>query len=247
MTTNNSGDFLVPFKGRNYSGCYDQNFLWKSNNVYVMDNHRAALWCWLQHISPERSHSIFHMDRHYDTLESQMTTWMKHLPNDWGMTIDEYLTHSYEFHDGDDIPLFRFDNYLSIYLKKFGKALNSCYFATHDDGDKPKLKRKMLADLWDIPGNFEYWLSRDKTAPWIVNIDLDYFFCDDAGDSQACFASRNYIEDIFRVVRRKIGDGSIAVTTIALSPEFAGGWEQSEQVMDIAMTALGIDFRLPGA
>lgn len=23
-------------------------FLWKTNNVYVMDNHLAAAWCWMQ-------------------------------------------------------------------------------------------------------------------------------------------------------------------------------------------------------
>ena len=27
-------------------------FLWKTNNVYVMDNHLAAAWCWMQGISP---------------------------------------------------------------------------------------------------------------------------------------------------------------------------------------------------
>ena len=43
-------EWLVPFKGRNTSGIYEQNFLWRDGAVYVMDNHRAALWCWIQHL-----------------------------------------------------------------------------------------------------------------------------------------------------------------------------------------------------
>ena len=46
-------EWLVPFKGRNRSLSFDQNFLWRKDNIFIMDNHRAALWCWLQHMSPE--------------------------------------------------------------------------------------------------------------------------------------------------------------------------------------------------
>ena len=58
------GEWLVPFKGRNASGVYNRNFPWRSGTVYVMDNHRAAMWCWLQHVDPGQAHSLFHMDRH---------------------------------------------------------------------------------------------------------------------------------------------------------------------------------------
>lgn len=54
MSPATSGEWLVPFKGRCYSGHYEQNFLWRHGNVYVMDNHRTALWCWLQHVDPRR-------------------------------------------------------------------------------------------------------------------------------------------------------------------------------------------------
>ena len=30
------------------SGFDNLVFLWKTNNVYVMDNHLAAAWCWMQ-------------------------------------------------------------------------------------------------------------------------------------------------------------------------------------------------------
>lgn len=60
-------EWLVPFARRNASGAYNQNFLWRDGNTYVMDNHRAALWCWLQHITPGERLSLLHIDCHTDT------------------------------------------------------------------------------------------------------------------------------------------------------------------------------------
>ncbi|WP_197422399.1 hypothetical protein, partial [Blastomonas sp. CCH5-E3] len=40
--------WIVPFKGRNNTGVYNQNFVWNDGHLYVMDNHRAAAWCWAQ-------------------------------------------------------------------------------------------------------------------------------------------------------------------------------------------------------
>lgn len=30
------------------SGCYNMNFLFNNGKFYIMDNHLAAAWCWLQ-------------------------------------------------------------------------------------------------------------------------------------------------------------------------------------------------------
>lgn len=99
MSEASEGEWLVPFRGRNHSGAFTQNFLWKRQNVYVMDNHRAALWCWLQHIDPKQPYSLFHMDQHYDTLASRMTTWLDNLPPDWALGIDEYLERKVKYQD----------------------------------------------------------------------------------------------------------------------------------------------------
>ena len=32
------------------SGCYNMNFLFNNGKFYIMDNHLAAAWCWLQKI-----------------------------------------------------------------------------------------------------------------------------------------------------------------------------------------------------
>jgi len=241
------GEWLVNFKGRNASGAYALNFLWKYSNVYVMDNHRAAMWCWMQHVDARRPHSLFHIDRHYDALQSQLNEWLAHMPSAWDLSINDYLTLTYKVPDfGDVVPLFGWGNYLSICLALFGKKIASCYFATHGDGDKPNCKRANHVNMWEVPSNLDYWLN-EGPSPWIMNIDLDYFFCEGESDRAQRMLADGYIDRCIDVVRQKMQDGTIAVTTIALTPtdNFTGGWEPSEALAVRVLSGLGIEFRLP--
>jgi UPF0489 domain len=247
MVGQTPGEWLVIFKGRNTSGAYNQNFLWRCGNVYVMDNHRAAMWCWLQHINPNTAHSLFHIDRHTDTLQSRLDEWLAHSPPSWALTADQYLTHSYVFPEtGNTIPVIRWDNYLSIYLALFGANISTCYFATHDDGDKPNYDEAIFVKIWEVPFNLDYWLTA-RNRPWIMNIDLDYFFCDGEEDRAQRMLSDAYIDRCIDIVRLKMEDGTIAVTTIALTPSdnFTGGWGPSEELARRVLSRLGIDFSLP--
>jgi hypothetical protein len=195
MVSMADGEWLVPFKGRNRSAYFNLNFLWRYKNIYVMDNHRAAFWCWMQHVDPMKRHSIFHIDQHYDTMTSRMEAWLAHVLSNWNISIGEYLSLSVEHRDTGKIPLFSWDNYLSIYLELFGRNLSSCNFATHEVGDKPK-PPIWEHDLWDVPQNLDYWLN-SEAAPWIMNIDIDYFFCKDAGDNPlSAFSQTRLLDDV---------------------------------------------------
>ena len=143
-----------------------------------MDNHRAATWCWLQHVDPDQPHSLFHIDRHYDCLNSRMTEWLEELPKNSlrELTINEYLDLDYLFDDlgyKGRVRLFRWDNYLSIYLARYEKSMNSLVMCTHNDGDPPE-QRFTGCDIWSVPGEIRYLDS--SRGPWIFNLDLDYFF-----------------------------------------------------------------------
>lgn len=39
-------------------------FLWKTDNVYVMDNHLAAAWYWMQECKADSRYNFLHIDRH---------------------------------------------------------------------------------------------------------------------------------------------------------------------------------------
>ena len=246
MSGRAEGEWLVKFKGRNASGAYNQNFLWRSGNVYVMDNHRAAMWCWLQHVDPHKEHSLFHLDRHYDTLQSRLDEWLGHLPRSWNITIDDYLNHSYvpNGFDGKPVKIFNWGNYLSIYLACFGKSVKRAVFATHDDGDKPNYDGPLHVQCWDIPDNLSFWLDT-KDKPWIMNVDLDYFFWH--GDEPQLMVSDAYLQKCFSEVRAKLEDGTIAVLTIATTPDdgLTGGWTPSSELAEKVLGILGIEFKVP--
>ena len=43
---------------------------WQNGNVYVMDNHRDAAWCWLQQCNLRDRYNFMHVDQHYDLLDT---------------------------------------------------------------------------------------------------------------------------------------------------------------------------------
>ena len=191
----------LQFKGRNSSGTYNQNFVWKSGTVYVMDNHRAALWCWLQELDLQTEHSILHIDRHNDTLQSQLTEWMASLPP-WDCTLEEYLEKMCPSQIANDYPLFRWDNYLSIYLEEFGGNISQCIFATHGEGDEPNYNSVLKPDIWELPAGINYWIE-EKDTPWIVNLDLDYFFWKTL-DIPGLMVSKSYLREIITPLKQHI-------------------------------------------
>jgi uncharacterized protein UPF0489 len=241
------GEWLVPFKGRNDSGLYNQNFLWRDGSIYVMDNHRAAMWCWLQHVNPEQPHSLLHIDQHYDC--ALMPEWLENCPDDLRrLSVNEYLDFDYAPNDvgcPERMLLFKWDNYLSIYLARYGNSINSLVTYIHDDGYQLAPKQKSIqGNIWSVPG--EIRCLDASRGPWIFNLDLDYFFWHDA-EQLGLMVSDAYLITCFEKIREKIADQTIAVTTIALSPSdgLTGGWEPVERLAERVCRFLGIDFALP--
>jgi len=237
-----SNNWLIPFKGRKDSGGWDQNFLWRHESVYIMDNHRAALWCWLQHLEKHNKYDLFHIDRHYDTLSSPNNKWPSQVPDLKKISISNYLVIEQET-ESEAFPLIHWDNYLSIFFELYSKQVEECIFATHDDGDKPdwNLYEK---PVWDIPDNLEFWLSHSKNK-WIFNIDLDYFFFNGHKENPERMLTDDYAQAVFEVVYKKYQDGTIKVLTIALSPEWCGGWEPAEHLCQRLCDIMGLKFALP--
>jgi hypothetical protein len=237
-----SKNWLIPFKGYNSSGAYNLNFLYQEDNVYIMDNHRAALWCWFQHIDIKKQYSLFHIDRHKDALQSRIEEWKQVLPrNLHEKSLDEYL--SYEIQGvGCIVPVIRWDNYLSLMLELYPATINNLQMATHDEGDSPNYQGNIpLIDIWDIPENYDYWT---KEGGLIVNIDLDYFFCDLNG-SQIKMVSNQYLEILFCKISKQLKDKTIKVLTISLSPDFSGGWDESIALCNKVSEYLDLSFSIP--
>ncbi len=69
------------------SGCYNMNFLFNNGKFYIMDNHLAAAWCWLQKIDTSKRYGLFHIDRHYDLLNNLTDDFIAESANNAGVLL----------------------------------------------------------------------------------------------------------------------------------------------------------------
>jgi len=243
-----TGTMLLDFKGRKKSLDVALNFLWKSQKVYVMDNHRAAMWCWLQEISQHPQFRLLHIDRHYDTSCVRLDLELSQLPplnKLSGLTICDYS----DLKDSQvNRPLIRWDNYISLFLKKYRSRVLESTFITHGAGDKPPFRRiSYKTKMQDVPDNLDHWMnsnSEGEGCPWIVNVDIDYFVFKRSDGREPMF-SWEYFDAVFETIKQNMEKGNVACVTIALSPECSGGWDLAEKLASRACKTLGIDFSLP--
>lgn len=209
-----------------------------------MDNHRAAMWCWLQELAPSEPVGLLHIDEHFDTLYANIDSELSALPELTGMSVTEYLqlSKSYGSHN---CPLIRWDNYLSLFLERYGKQVEKSVFVTHNVGDKPRHQSAQFPDPQHVPDNLSFWL-KPHPDQWIINIDLDYFFCDQNGQRRPMFSDQ-YIASVFGAIADLQQAGRVKCLTICLSPDegYSGSWEQAEQLCQVVCNAVGLRFALP--
>lgn len=234
----------VPFQKRRPSVAFHQNFLVQHENVYVMDNHRAAYWCWAQHCDLGSAFNMLHIDRHYDTLPMP-AAWPEAVPDLTSTSIEDYLAMEAPVEPGTKaFPLFSWDNYLWLFLSNHEESMREFWCATHRDGTEPHVERTNTIEPWQLPSAIKY-LKETDPAPWICNIDLDYFFFGIDQKVVGRMMSDEYLESVFQTVHELRSSGVVDVVTLCLSPECSGGWESAEQIAEQTCAILEIPFQLP--
>jgi hypothetical protein len=235
---------ILPFKGRLDSGVTDLNLLMNNENVYLMDNHLAASWCWMRHLDSSCRYNLFHIDRHYDFFDTELDTIVKTLDglsfNFQAVNIEDLLQIMYNRSDNNiEVQAFIWNNYIDILLEYYPKLIKYAAFATHKEGTRHKII-DIEYDAYELPLNLEYWINIEQTRKWIINIDMDYFFTKDLNDNRFRFLSDGYISQIAENIKKV--KNKTEVLTIALSPECCGGWSQSEAAAKVFIESLGLDF-----
>ena len=237
------GNWLIPFKRRGCSGLSNDNFLWNENNIYIMDNHRLSLWCWLQYRNKINTTDLIHIDRHYDFIEADSSEGFDDLQQGWPDDLKTYRTASTEGIGKDTRAIIRYDNYLNVLYKYFPQFVGQGYYFTHNDGDKPQnISFEDITNPLDLMPRI-HELFR-KEGQYIVNIDIDYFF-QTVGEENFQFFSDPFVRKFSGVIVDAYRSGKIAVLTIALSPEYCGTWRDSERVCGIICDGLELNFKLP--
>lgn len=219
-------------------------FLWRDGNCFVMDNHRCAVWCWLQSIDRSQKYNILHIDRHLDSGHWPPEVWDRRSDQRpvHKLTIEEYLAVKTSG-ERDECPVFAWDNCLSAFVHFYSHCLNKLHVAFHSDElcpdgrpgyiyQPPECRPTKYIPCGQLPDreDLEYLFESDVTTrdhKWIVNVDVDYFFYPDSvRDSRRLFSSE-YVADLFRGLGKQLNDGRIEVVTIALSPGNTGTWKKA--------------------
>jgi hypothetical protein len=223
-----------------------------------MDNHLAASWCWLQLIDPDKSYRLFHIDRHYDFLNSQTDKWLDAVKAaNLDLTqapITAVVAVQYKPDGGMGmIPVMRWDNYLPILFRLYPDLFDVTYFATHKDGNRPNEHIDEEApgaplefytinyepEIYELQGNLSHWLNERPNGKWVVNLDIDYFFTDKGfGEDYYQFLSDEYVKTIAEELVKAWDN--IEVFTLALSPEMCGGWDNAIRVARLITDRLAI-------
>lgn len=228
------------------SSTYTLNELYNSGKVYVMDNHMAATWCWSQKIDLNARYNLFHIDKHYDLLNGSTDFMVSQLlENNFNLqevSIEDYINAEHAPIPGtSNTQIFRFDNYMTIFKKLYPEIFNQLKFATHKDGTVPQDWSNMYeAEIYDLPTNLSYWINNTEEN-WVVNIDIDYFFDRHPVDGYFQFLMDEYIELITAQLLEAWD--KIEVITIALSPTFCGGMDNSKRIAELICRKLNIDFQ----
>lgn len=221
---------------------YTLNELYNDGEIYIMDNHLAASWCWVQKIDLDANYNFFHIDRHYDLLNGNTNFMVQQLQNQnfdfKNATIEEYTAASYISNFSPyNAKIFRYDNYITIFNQFFPSLLQKKYFVTHSDGTVPEQWQLGMYEspFYDLHTSLAFWINNTKEK-WILNIDIDYFFSDDIHGKRYQIFTDEYISNVGVEISKCMDN--IEVLTIALSPSFCSGVGNSKRVAKLLLKAI---------
>jgi hypothetical protein len=234
-------EWLIPWTQRGRSGPVRDNLLWRNDRVYVMDNHRLALWCWWQHLDESAYWTFHHVDRHYDALWEKANPWPKHIKDEHRISIDAFRSARWASRDGD-FDLYRWDTITSSLFSLHGDQILETTFATNHEGDRPALARAQDIAPWSLPSHFRSLAEREKglTFPRIIDIDVDYFTHQDLDGPFGQVFSDTFIRELGDSIRIGLDNGQFGIVTIALSPETTGSWPLAERILQLLLEPLGM-------
>lgn len=224
-------------------GVWELGFLYQCGNVYVMDNHMAAGWCWLHHLNAKENYGFLHIDTHDDLVNNEAPVYMRSLGLDRSTSLETYTSIPTGSPLGHDIkPLFRYDNYIGNLNDIFPSFFSPSIFAVNERQEVPAgyiVDRfiepdKLIDDLGHVIQ------SRKK---WILNLDIDYFFREESNNNYIQFLDDNYVDSLCAEILKN--KDRIAIITIAMSQYFCGGWTNSKRVTERIAANLEFKIELP--
>lgn len=225
------------------SFCFNMNILYNTDKFYIMDNHLAAAWCWIQKINPNIRYGLLHIDRHYDLLNCKSEKAIE--LNRSKLIGDDFSDYLNSKDCNEEFPIVKYDNYIELFGYLFPNVIRKAFFVTHKDGNDNNETTYINVKEEDV---FKYSLSEipylsinnKDVEKWIVNIDIDFFFQNNLENEYFQIFTKKYVKQLCINIKELLPQ--IEVVTIALSPEFCGGWGNAFNVLKTINEVFNIEF-----
>lgn len=233
----------IPLVNKGESKDSSDNFLIEEDKIFLMDNHRLALWCWFQKINLGKKYNLIHIDAHPDMSHSAI----EELAKNKNVAIEKFSLDQYRnLNDSRyNVPLIRWDNYLKIFTTNFRENVDmeSSISFTHHLGSNESLKHDLspiylIKELEDIFTGKRF-INENK---WIFNLDLDYFVS--SQPNKKILFSDDIIETVGEMIQIGLKNNLIEVVTIAFSPECCGNWDVADAVYKKLNKKLNLKFKI---
>lgn len=217
------------------------NFLWRQEKrpFYIMDNHLAALWCWLQELDPEDSYSLVHIDAHWDVgnpyLDDNAINELQE-----ARTIEAFLAvrdpHS---RAAKGWPAIRWNNFI-MPLPLMRPGLERGIFLGRELETECEFMQDKRIEVWHPDGFWDDFASGEMSrlkGRRLIDIDVDYFYGRVGGGWHQIF-SDDFIIALLGDINSRLRPNDIV--TIALSPDCCGGIENSIKMCQLVCEMFNI-------
>jgi hypothetical protein len=224
----------IPGRPEGASGPYERHFLFQIGDVFIMDNHGLALWCyrhWKNLHPQEPDCHLLHIDAHEDyqdeLLQDEMSAEIL-----WNAVPTDLSTFLHTQEEKYRSPLYRWDNYLPIMFNQFGRRVGATYgLGKKAPWDQRLGPEQLLRDLSKL-------FVDDRR--WIINIDADYFYPLGSEHKTTTLYHPDWISAFFMQLKAHHVAGDIAGVYFAFSPECCGSWENSLRLWKMFESAWGL-------
>jgi hypothetical protein len=223
--------YHIPLKSKGFSGAIGCHLLWQQNNIYIMDNHRMALWAWMQQLKhdPDQKINLLHIDAHYDTGPIESVGAIQA-----NIDLQDYLN----LQNSNKEPLIQWDNYLTAFFKLYSDRISNSVAFTQKIGLPHAFDHEF--ELYELLKQSDKFF--DHSDPWIVNIDLDYFYARQFKNSP--MVHEKYIQDFFQIIKNANDENKILALSVALSPECCGSWDNAQLLLEIFSDVFKLELKL---
>ena len=233
----------LPIDNERKSFREDVAFLWKCDErpIYISDNHLTAAWSWLQECEPNERYNFIHIDQHADLSDKGEPEIIEKIKYNPKISFEDFL--KFEYNNGYTHQFFQWDNFIRAIHYLFPQWFQTNLFYVHEDLDEqmdgqrtdwgyepfPFHKGEVAKVREDITqfiennNSYQDNIVNISKHPWIVSLDLDFFWDEDL--------DKIYDDEFIRDFARRINSAmpNIKVLTIALSPDCVGGNDMNEK------------------